>query len=224
MKDGEISRHAASSLRGEAVEMLRRYLLRHPLESDDLSAFARQLRDDEGDPFHRSNMRGHVTASALVLDHRRENAVLIHHKLYDRWLQPGGHVENDASLWAAACREVAEETGLAGLSPWAADGALEALDIDSHAIPANPRKGEGSHWHHDIVLLAAAPAGLDLNPQLEEVHAVRWMPLHEIAEMEGRRVQRLARKALALLDAADASNPAGNSWLVANPDARRAPE
>ena len=59
---------------------------------------------------------GHITASALVLDHTGTHALLTLHPRFGRWLQLGGHCEDDdPDIVAAALREASEESGIAGL-------------------------------------------------------------------------------------------------------------
>lgn len=60
---------------------------------------------------------GHVTASALVLDHAGSHTLLTLHPRVGRWLQLGGHCEvSDESLAGVALREAGEESGIEGLS------------------------------------------------------------------------------------------------------------
>ncbi|WP_047573085.1 NUDIX domain-containing protein, partial [Pseudomonas syringae] len=67
-------------------------------------------------------------------------ALLIHHAALGIWVQPGGHVDPGESPVLAALRELLEETGVIG------ELLLQRIfDIDIHAIPANPRKGEPDH-------------------------------------------------------------------------------
>ena len=89
-------------------------------------------------------MRGHLTTSALVLDPTLTRALVIHHRVFDVWLQPGGHYEPPGSLWDSACREVREETGVDAMTPFPSTVAAALLDIDTHPIPARAAKGEGS--------------------------------------------------------------------------------
>jgi 8-oxo-dGTP pyrophosphatase MutT (NUDIX family) len=97
------------------------------------------------DPFDREHYTpGHVTASVFVLDPAREKVLLILHSKLGRWLQPGGHVDpEDASVIAAARREVLEETGLE-----VSTAGAKLLDVDVHAIPA--RGAMPAHEHFDV--------------------------------------------------------------------------
>lgn len=98
-------------------------------------------------PFSRFHFTpGHVTCTALV-EHPGNSSVLLmrHHRL-QRWLLPGGHVEEeDASLADAAAREAVEETRVridASRAPFLAG-------IDVHGIP--PKQDEPFHLHHDLI-------------------------------------------------------------------------
>lgn len=163
--------------RGPAQQQLDAYLQRFPAEAGRLAALRAQFDDDTGDLFSRANMRGHITTSAFVLDPGLQQILLIHHRSLKRWLQPGGHHEAGQSLWSSAVREAMEETGVVALSAHPQFGSVIPLDIDSHAIPANPRKGEAAHWHHDYAYLMIAPLDAVLSPQLDEVSDVAWRPL-----------------------------------------------
>ncbi|CAN5185211.1 NUDIX hydrolase [soil metagenome] len=169
-------------LRAAARQQLASYLQRHPGDVGRLAALQRQFDEDEGDLFSRSNMRGHITTSAFVLDPGLQQILMIHHRTLQRWLQPGGHHEPGQTLWESAVREATEETGVATLSAHPHVGSNLPLDIDSHAIPANVQKGEAAHWHHDYAYLMIAPLDAVLRPQLDEVSGVAWRRLDELAD------------------------------------------
>ncbi len=132
------------------------------------------LAQTEG-PFSRHQYTpGHITCSAAVLDPTRTRVLLMHHHRHQRWLLPGGHVEqSDATLADAAARETEEETrvrlaktiGLAGL--------------DVHAIPARKDKGEPFHLHHDLIF--AFEAATDHFATTPEAPQIVWCPIDDLA-------------------------------------------
>lgn len=125
------------------------------------------------DCLERSNLAGHLTASAFVTDRERRHLLLIHHKALGRWLQPGGHADGDPDLLAVARREVREETGLDALHPVTA----HPFDLDIHPIPE--RKGIPAHLHYDVRFLFEADRGSALQGDEREVHGAAWVPLND---------------------------------------------
>ena len=98
-------------------------------------------------PFARDSFKpGHVTCTALVRHPREAKYLLMLHHRLDRWLLPGGHVEeSDRSPAETASREAREETNVsinAGVEPFLAG-------IDVHGIP--PKRDEPFHLHHDLI-------------------------------------------------------------------------
>jgi 8-oxo-dGTP pyrophosphatase MutT (NUDIX family) len=151
------------------------YLDCYPHENSRLSelleGLAAQRRLTE-----RSSVPGHVTASAFVVNSAGK-VLHIHHKALGKWLQPGGHLEpGDSSLLEAAIREVAEETGITGLT------VLDPvpIDIDIHAIPANEAKGEPRHAHYDVRYLFGLSHVPEVALQAEEVIAHDWLAVDAI--------------------------------------------
>lgn len=171
---------------------LRRLLARYDASRPgELAVVARfvELLATVPDPFDREEARGHVTASALIVNAARDRTLLIHHRKLGRWLQPGGHVEpaTDASILDAALREAREETGLSSLRS-AGD---EAFDLDVHIIPA--RGAMPAHPHHDVRFLFVADEAEAASSS--EVEAIRWFPFAEAmaADTDGTIVQMLVK-------------------------------
>lgn len=148
------------------------------------------LRNDEF--WQRTTLEGHVTGSAWVLSPDGSHALLIHHKKLDRWLQPGGHVdETDATVADTARREAVEECGLADLT------LLQPafFDVDVHEIPE--RAQVPAHFHYDLRYLFRA-GNMELAADFAEVKNIRWVPLLDlIGEETAPSIRRMALKTVA---------------------------
>ena len=53
----------------------------------------------------------HFCSSAFVVDPMTKKILLVFHSQFKKWVQPGGHIENDEFPEETAMREVYEETG-----------------------------------------------------------------------------------------------------------------
>jgi 8-oxo-dGTP pyrophosphatase MutT (NUDIX family) len=117
---------------------------------------------------------GHITASALVLDHTGTRALLTLHPRVGRWLQLGGHCEDgDSSIVAAALREASEESGIAGLRIAPEIAALHVHPVVcSLGVPTR---------HLDVQFIAHAPADAEI-ARSDESLDLRWWPLDALPE------------------------------------------
>lgn len=126
------------------------------------------------DACRRACQPGHVTASALVLDHSRDHALLTLHPRIGRWLQLGGHCEeSDADIWSAALREATEESGIGDL---VIDRELAAL----HVHPITCSLGVPTR-HLDLQFVVHAPAGAEARCSDESLD-LRWWPLNDLPD------------------------------------------
>jgi 8-oxo-dGTP pyrophosphatase MutT (NUDIX family) len=142
-------------------------------------------------PFARAQFApGHITCTALVV-HPHDTAVLfMHHHRLQRWLLPGGHVEEeDATPAGAAAREAVEETTVA------IDESFEPrlVGIDVHGIP--PKREEPFHLHHDLIWCFRALS--DRVEETSEAPQVMWAAEREwdrpgIAESIRNSIRRAA--------------------------------
>lgn len=145
------------------------------------TVLSRKILDSEN-PLSRSNPLGHITASGLVI--KDDKALLIFHPYIKQWFQPGGHIDDGELPIEAAIREVYEETGIL-CEP--TEGRLDPIDIDLHEIPANPKKGEGTHLHIDLLFLLQV---IEERESPEDIQKA-WVPFKEITSL---RIQRALQK------------------------------
>ena len=183
--------HSTPSTHARFLELLARYARRWPDEpvARRFTRFVRgQPRCFERDCFD----DGHVTGSAVVLDLAGTAMLMTHHAKLGRWLQLGGHADGDTDPLRVACREAAEESGLA-----VAPLSVEPVDLDVHAIP--PHGCDPQHFHYDVRFLLQV-AESDRFTETDESLALAWVPL---AEVEGvtreESILRLASKARSAL-------------------------
>lgn len=175
------------------------FLLFNDYERSMFPHLARQI--DEGQDLQdRHNFDGHVTSSFALLNPAKTHLLMIHHLGFDKWLFPGGHYEGDVSPRASALRELTEETGFpTELVAFMSSSHYNAIDIDSHNIPARPSKNEDAHVHHDFLYLGIATGLIELVPQVEEVSAAKWISLDDAAILPDERVRRSVKKIIKIV-------------------------
>jgi len=117
----------------------------------------------------------HITASAWVVSPDREKVLLMHHRKYGQWFQPGGHTDGDADVLRVALRECAEETGLDPSHIKLLDSAI--FDVDIHEVPTIGQVL--GHGHIDIRFTVEIDDRLPI-PGNNESHAVEWFPLRHV--------------------------------------------
>lgn len=136
-----------------------------------------------------ANQSGHITASAWVLSADKSETLLTHHRKLNRWLQLGGHIENDSSIQEAALREAREESGITQLS--LVNDAI--FDIDVHQIPA--RRDVAAHYHYDLRFLVEANSADFIKSA--ESNELAWINLTKVAELvDDESVLRMCRKTI----------------------------
>ncbi len=161
------------TLRESTVEVLTTWVAPDPAQ-DTLRHAALSFVLAREDACKRECVPGHITASALVLDHTGTRALLTSHPRFGRWLQLGGHCEDgDPDIVAAAQREASEESGIAGLRM---EPGLAAL----HVHPVVCSLGVPTR-HLDLQFIAHAAADAEIVCSAESLD-LRWWPLDALPE------------------------------------------
>ncbi|OJZ72998.1 NUDIX hydrolase [Mycobacterium paraffinicum] len=131
---------------------------------------------------------GHVTASALVLDHAGDRVLLTLHPRLGRWVQLGGHCDDDdGDIVAAALREATEESGVDGLR-------IEPRLAAVHVHPVTCSLGVPT-CHLDLQFVARAPAGARIAIS-DESEDLQWWPVDALPDGTDHALAYLVRRAL----------------------------
>jgi 8-oxo-dGTP pyrophosphatase MutT (NUDIX family) len=154
-----------------------------------------QFLEEQENFYSRTNFAGHITVSAWLLSPDQQQAILVHHRKLDRWLQIGGHIEEeDTDIFATAVREIKEESGIAQITLLTPN----IFDLDIHTIPAN--KQEPSHLHYDIRLLYKLNNLYALDFSNTEIKGIRFFRLGDLVKHwhNAPSIHRMAEKAYLL--------------------------
>ena len=149
---------------------------------------------------------GHITGSALIVHLPSRRVLLNHHRKFDRWMQFGGHMDNDLEPHLTAMREAREETGLTDLRfalipQEVGEGSgvgVRPFDVDVHVVPARHDRPEHLHLDLRYLLTTNQP---DTAQVTDESNDIRWFTLDELHALDLEAgVWRMIRKARAAFE------------------------
>ncbi|WP_414837562.1 NUDIX hydrolase [Candidatus Nanosalina sp. VS9-1] len=138
------------------------------------------------------------TASALII--QDGEILFIDHEKLGKWLQPGGHIDENETPDQAARREVREETGLEidfieGSQP-------ESFSIEEdlpRPFHVNIHRIRDGHLHCDFMYLATVVAEGEATHGHEH-SGLKWFSRSELKDEELRMPDNVRRTALKALD------------------------
>ncbi|QLB52564.1 NUDIX domain-containing protein [Streptococcus sanguinis] len=167
------------------------YQLNNFQERNSLNSILVQLNEKkEKELINRKNFVGHFTASAFVVSRKNHKILMVHHKVLKKYLQPGGHIEEeDLNPLLTARRELFEETGLT--SEVLDYKRAEPLDdmipfnISIHKIPENKHKREKAHYHYDLQYLFFSENEMEVTIDKNESNLYEWVEWESFKNMPG---------------------------------------
>ena len=116
--------------------------------------------------------------------------MLNHHKFLNIWICFGGHADGEEDILSVALRETQEETGIDDIR-LLFDG---IFDVDIHAIPENPKKGEPAHEHFDICyLLQAGHDNFVVSPESLDMKWCAYDEAIEVCRNDERMIRMLGK-------------------------------
>lgn len=129
----------------------------------------------------------HLTASIwITTPEKPKKILLIHHKKFDKWIQPGGHVEQFENPLECIIRETIEETGI-DITPFFSTkliGEQKLLPLPTYFFEeiVPPHKEQPEHFHLDCMYHITLPE----QPVVREeagANDIRWFTLEETRQL-----------------------------------------
>ena len=125
-------------------------------------------------------MKREFCASVFVVNPTNNKILLCHHQRFNRWVQPGGHIETNELPEETALRETYEETGirvkLIGERFPREDDFIRPLGIQKN-------RGKDGSLHVDITYVGL-PICQDNVIEDEEIDRCAWFSLDELNDID----------------------------------------
>jgi len=161
------------------VESIVKYQPINEQEEIDKIAIIDFMENNE-DAYDRSNLIGHLTSSAIVVNEKMDEVLFVYHNIYNSWSWVGGHNDGDRDFLKVAIKEAKEETGLSEIR----DVLGEILMIDVLPVRRHIKRGKfvGNHQHLNITFLLVANKNEKLSIKPDENSGVKWFKIDEVLD------------------------------------------
>lgn len=161
------------------IDKLKAYKAINEQEQTDQEAML-QFIERNPDCFERTNLVGHITSSAIVMNKTLDKVLFAHHNIYNSWGWVGGHNDGDSNCLFVAMKEAKEETGVENIYPFSED--ILGLDIIYVSNHIKNGKYVSDHLHLNVTYLLIADETDELKVNIQENSGVRWFHIDEVFE------------------------------------------
>ena len=165
--------------REKLIEELERYTPFNEQEDMDRGLIISELKNNDS-VYTRKSLNGHMTASAWIVNGKRDKVLMAFHNIYNSWAWTGGHADGDEELLNVAVKEAIEETGIEH---------IKALNKDIFSVEIIPVSGHekrahyvSSHLHYNVTYLLEASEDDELSIKEDENSKVGWIPIAELSD------------------------------------------
>lgn len=159
------------------IDLIEKYEPYNEQETKDKKAILDFIRQND-DHLLRTNLVGHLTSSAIVLNKDYTKVLFAFHNIYQSWSWLGGHLDGDKDLLKVAIKETKEETGIKNVIAFSNDIFMIDVIYVSNHIKHNQYVGD--HLHLNVTFLLVGDESDRLVIKEDENQDVRWFELDDV--------------------------------------------
>ncbi|MDI6453392.1 NUDIX hydrolase [Peloplasma aerotolerans] len=155
------------------------YQPKNEQESKDLQLILNFIKRND-DALYRTNLAGHITSSAFVLNQKMTKILFAYHHIYDSWAWVGGHNDGNPNLLEVAIKEAKEETGVKHVVPYSD----QIFTVDVIYVKNHIKNGlyVPDHLHLNATFLLIADENDPLLINHAENSGVKWFLISEVID------------------------------------------
>lgn len=153
------------------------YIPKNEQEDMDLNAMVSFIEKNE-DCLIRTNLIGHFTSSAIIVNQDVSKVLFVHHNIYNSWAWVGGHNDGNDDCLAVAIKEAKEETGLKNVKALSTD--IAGIDIIYVMTHQKNNIHVSDHLHLNVTYILMANDNEEIFIKKDENSGVKWFDLDEV--------------------------------------------
>jgi len=160
-------------------KLIKKYIPVNGQEQIDQKAMLSFIEHNK-DCLDRTNLSGHFTSSAIIVNESMDQVLFAYHNIYDSWSWVGGHNDGESNFLEVALKEAKEETGINNVYPY--DSEIMMLDI--LPVKRHVKRGQfvGHHLHFNLTFLLIANTSDELSIKPDENSGVKWFKIDEVLD------------------------------------------